>query len=291
MSNEQSIGDPVPLSEYPFQHPNPGVVSAFNQCRAAETRITNELESSAQLTQIAKEKLRKDLYHVRLAGYLLVFSLSDTQTAAVTTSIVSAENVVALGAFYDQYFVRTCKISHFCDLWHLVLTSIIGTVRRTKSRTPQPSNHPSRPSFDLGADQLMDQGGLLPYPTTHSDAKKYVPAPLLCSFFRLHGYVFRLSVATTTAACSQARFTVPILNPFRLQRKRPFLTPGSMTPATQNVATSSLNRTTRTLVTRKRCLPYLLLRTHRMRLKPLLAYLCWERVAPPGDVWPSFYPD
>lgn len=180
-----------------------------------------------------------------------------------------------------------------CDLWGFVSTSIIWTVRRIKDRTPQPSNHPSRPSFDFGVDPLMDQGGLLPYTTDHSDAKKNVRAPLLYSLFRLHDYVFRLSIATATAACSRARLTVIISKhqAFQKQRKLPFLPGRAVTPVSQNVATSSLNRPTRTLMTRKRCLPYLLLRTHRMRLKLSLASSCWECVAPPGDVWPSFCPD
>lgn len=71
----------------------------------------DQLASSTHLAEAVKRELAKALYHIRLAGYLLVFNLSDAQTASVTTSIVSVDDIVALGAFYDRHFVRTCKIS------------------------------------------------------------------------------------------------------------------------------------------------------------------------------------
>ena len=77
--------------------------------RGSEKEIMDKLNASAQLREAEKKTLARDLYHVRLAGYLLVFASPHAQTASVANSIVSATEAVALGAFYDRYFVRTCK--------------------------------------------------------------------------------------------------------------------------------------------------------------------------------------
>lgn len=208
----------MPLSKYPFHHPSPTVKSAFDLCRLSEFQVTNKLDPSAQLTEATRKKLEKELYHIRLAGYLLVFSLTDTHTAEVTRSIVSGRQIVELGAFYDQHFVRTCKTSHPLRCLAFDLLSI-WSVRRIKGRTPQPSNHPSRNSSDFAVDQLMDQLALLPCPTNHQEAKKYVRAPSLF-FFTPHDYALRPCIATPTAVCSLARLIVNIFTLFRSQKPR-----------------------------------------------------------------------
>lgn len=172
----------MPLSKYPFHHPSPTVKSVFDLCRLAEFEVTNKLDPSAQLTEATRKTLQKELYHVRLAGYLLVYNLADTHIAELTGSILSGRQIVELGAFYDQHFVRTCKTFHPLRCLAFDLISI-WPVRRIKGRTPQPSNHPSRDSSDFAVDQLMDQLALSPYPTNLQEAKKYVRAPSLFFFY------------------------------------------------------------------------------------------------------------
>ncbi|TFY55124.1 hypothetical protein EVG20_g9437 [Dentipellis fragilis] len=153
--NNEDIGDPKPLSKCRFEHYDPSIVSAFNQCVIAEKQVTQKL--NAQLTEDAKKLFLRDLYHIRLAGYSLVYGVSDAHIAAVTKSILSEADISSLGAFYDQYFIRA--------------------FRHVKCRTPQPSVHPSRPSFDRVQEALRlvnDPHALLPYPKNHGQAKEYV---------------------------------------------------------------------------------------------------------------------
>ena len=109
----------------------------------------NKLNSGAQL---ATEKgLERDLYHVRLAGYLLVFNSSNAHIAEVTESIVSADSVVKLGALYDLNFVRRCKFSRSLSRPAFHSIPYVPPVRRTKGHTDTP--HKSGSLFNL-ADEI-----------------------------------------------------------------------------------------------------------------------------------------
>ena len=82
------------------------------------------------------------------------------------------------GKMYYDHYIRACKLlllPVFCHSErHL-------TVKKTKGRTPPPSSHVSRPSFDTCKAMIMDM--LLEAPQTHRDVKKNLSARIK-SFFR-----------------------------------------------------------------------------------------------------------
>ena len=100
--------EPLPID---FQHPRPTVVSAHERCREVEATIMRKLnETSIESVAVV---LRKELVNVRILGHLLTVGPSDFAKAHIAKTIISCEDdqtLIAQGGFYDQYFIRTCKL-------------------------------------------------------------------------------------------------------------------------------------------------------------------------------------
>ncbi|KAF8147267.1 hypothetical protein B0H34DRAFT_785840 [Crassisporium funariophilum] len=100
------------------------------------------------------DNVGNDLVYIRILGYLIHFVPTDLGLRVVVTEIVSAGTDCALldvGKMYYDHYLRT--------------------FRANKGRTPTPSNHASRPSFDTVAHMINDT--LDDAPQSHSTAKKH----------------------------------------------------------------------------------------------------------------------
>ena len=100
--------------------------------------------------------------NVRTLGYLLLLCPEDVATgvrAEVSESIHSCKNkedVAALGASFELYLIKPRELSvchprflHPTYLWNIYL------VLKFKGRTPPPSDHPSRSSFDIDKQRMI----------------------------------------------------------------------------------------------------------------------------------------
>jgi hypothetical protein len=120
------------------------------------------------------------LIYARILGYLMLEGPSDEAPVAIPREVLSGadEDVLATnGKMYYDHYIRACKLvllPVFCHSErHL-------TVKKTKGRTPTPSYHASRPSFDTRKAIIMDM--LVEAPQTHRDAKKNVSALVMLFF-------------------------------------------------------------------------------------------------------------
>jgi len=124
---------PTPLPASTFA--SPSITSAYSLCRELETSdIARDYESTPPPDTCA-----------RVLGYSLVYlrPAGATNLAAEILACSSREDIIDLGAFIVRTFVRTFK--------------------RAKGRTPAPSAHPSRPSFEDQRsfyEDLLQEGSL-----------------------------------------------------------------------------------------------------------------------------------
>jgi hypothetical protein len=123
----------------------------------------------------------KRLIYARILGYLMLEGPSDEARVAIAREVLSCadKNVLATnGKMYYDHYIRACKLVLLPVFCH---SERHPTVKKTKGRTPTPSYHASRPSFDTRKAMIMDM--LVEAPQTHRDAKKNVSA-LVMLFFR-----------------------------------------------------------------------------------------------------------
>ena len=121
----------------------------------------------------------KRLIYARILGYLILEGPSDEARVAVAREVLSCADEDALttnGKMYCDHYIRACELL----LLPVFRPSETLAVKKTKGRTPIPSSHVSRPSFDTRKAMIMDM--LVEAPQTHRDAKKNVSA--LVAFFR-----------------------------------------------------------------------------------------------------------
>ncbi|KAF8868024.1 hypothetical protein BD779DRAFT_1808892 [Infundibulicybe gibba] len=140
-----------PLSNN-FQHPNRTVISAYDRCHRAEQVILADLESPSH-TRTTRVPLEARLVNIRLLGHLMDKGPGDTAASHIAQAVVSAEDDDELnnvGKLYLQNFIRT--------------------FRKAKGRTPQPSEHQSRTSFNNIQDIIKDE--LVPTPQDHQEARQ-----------------------------------------------------------------------------------------------------------------------
>ncbi|KAF8521724.1 hypothetical protein BU17DRAFT_75396 [Hysterangium stoloniferum] len=117
-----------------------------------------EMEATAKSTPLGKRgddsERKKRLVFARVVGYLLLEGPSDQARKTVALEVVSANNVE------DRFQIGQMYFNHY-----------IRCFRRYKGRTPTPSEHPSRPSFD--ALKQVIQHELREALQNHSAAKRF----------------------------------------------------------------------------------------------------------------------
>ena len=131
-------------------------LNAYNVCLEHESSTTNA----------------NQLRYVRILGFLLLNAPSRGIRSEVAKCIHSYDNdpgLFDLGAFFERYFILPCGFS-VCHstLCPPVLFSVFS-VKKDKGRTPKPSDHPSRPSFEVGMNVDIKEA-----PKNHQDAKDRV---------------------------------------------------------------------------------------------------------------------
>ena len=112
------------------------------------------------------------LIYARILGYLLLYGPSDEARKTVAKEVMSCATRDALedtGKLYFDHYIRACELV----LFHIGRPSKDNsTVKKVNGRTPDPSSHPSRHSFD-DVQQLKGKTLEQP-PRDHSVAKRRV---------------------------------------------------------------------------------------------------------------------
>ena len=129
---------PTPLVSNPFgSDPSSQPYLAYKKCC--------DLESLASTDRALQRSSPPGLVAARLLGHLLVLSKNGRQTLAQEITDASGNAVlVDLAKFYITHFVKVCAYSVI--LVDHTLTVLL--VKRASGRTPAPTEHPSRPSFE-----------------------------------------------------------------------------------------------------------------------------------------------
>ncbi|KIJ46274.1 hypothetical protein M422DRAFT_165576 [Sphaerobolus stellatus SS14] len=112
-----------------------------------------DLETSLQKKIDHKVNIGRSMINCRILGYLLHHAPNEEAAKTIVSEVVSCKNDVKLFDLGEKYY--KCFIRAF---------------RVNKGRTPIPSNHPSRPSFDTLADMI--KGILEEAPRSHATAKE-----------------------------------------------------------------------------------------------------------------------
>ncbi|TFK45233.1 hypothetical protein OE88DRAFT_1669531 [Heliocybe sulcata] len=141
-----------------FVHDSETIAAAYHQCRDDEKEMMQDLERTP-----GDSSLAIDLMNIRLIGHLLDLLChyqKDQAAAHIAKTIMSRDGTrqkrIEAGAFYNKYLIKTFYSN--------------------RGRTPAPSSHPSRPSFDFRApvikDELEANINEYTYPQNHQMAKK-----------------------------------------------------------------------------------------------------------------------
>ncbi|TBU52839.1 hypothetical protein BD310DRAFT_831335 [Dichomitus squalens] len=93
----------------------------------------------------------------RVVGYLLFYAPNATALATLKDDIASCDTA-------DQG-----PLQALYNLGEFYVKNLLLIFRKTRGRTPVPSDHPSRPSFEVAKSQVMED--LQSTPRNHSDAK------------------------------------------------------------------------------------------------------------------------
>ena len=112
--------------------------------------------------------------HARVLGYMLIHIPADKGCCLLTIEINGCkcfDDFRALAELYIQHFICLCE-----PLTAIIYLNLIHpVVKQQKDRTPIPSDHPSRPSFDTLRMDLMYL--LTEPPRNYPDAKQGVSSP------------------------------------------------------------------------------------------------------------------
>jgi hypothetical protein len=157
---------PLPLSLPEHFQLDMVVFTAYVICREIERQI---VESVVQLKSTISP-----LVSVRILGWLLIYTPTDTGRTNIGREITSCESlqkVIDLGVHYHNHFIRCCErlIHRFFDSTHQFCYLL---VKSAKGPTPTPTEHPSRPSFDVEKTNVQQK--LQRSPESHQAAKSTV---------------------------------------------------------------------------------------------------------------------
>ena len=152
ISAEMDTLDGTPLPELPPRlHNSPSILGAYPQIL--------KLERSEQATYSCNPSAErgKKLIYTRILGYLILEGPSDEARVAVALEVNACSGdevkLLAIGQLYFDHFIRACKLRIFPVFFTILKRS--STVRMYKGRTPTPSSHASRPSFETRKAMIM----------------------------------------------------------------------------------------------------------------------------------------
>ena len=112
------------------------------------------------------------LRYIRILGYLLLNAPNRAVRSEVTRCIHSRQDdsdLVDLGSFFERYFILPCEFPGTILAVCMLICSLSFPVLKFKGRTPMPSYHPSRPSFEAVKEQMNVD--IREAPRNHTDAK------------------------------------------------------------------------------------------------------------------------
>jgi len=97
-----------------WTHVFPAVAAAYEACLEVEKELMRQQTSI--LTATDTKALEKKLVNIRILGYLLIFAPTNTAREHIAKTILAdkdgdSDALTNRGGFYDQLFLRTCKIS------------------------------------------------------------------------------------------------------------------------------------------------------------------------------------
>ena len=134
-------------------------LSAYNICLSYEEELA-----------AFEGKLR----HVRILGFLLLHAPNRGVRSEVTKCIHSrkdSSDLTDVGAFFERNVILPCEFS----IYHLHSVPIYlpsCPVKKYRGRTLKPSEHPSRPSFEVEKGEVKVD--ITQAPRNHKDAKDHV---------------------------------------------------------------------------------------------------------------------
>jgi len=159
-------GTPLPKDPPRVRGASATVFGAYPQVYRLERKEQNVLERLERLERLEKsanksakksankfDNQKKRVINARILGYLMLEGPSDNACQGVALEVNSCggdeEKMLAIGEMYFNFYIRSFKMY--------------------KGRTPAPSNHASRPSFDTR--KAMIKGMLVQAPQNHQQAK------------------------------------------------------------------------------------------------------------------------
>ena len=123
------------------------------------------------------------LMYARCLGYLLLEApTTDAQDFLAHEIIECATHrtdMDMLAEFYISHLFRLCML--FCAIWCFPFSFSCYIVRRDKGRMPTPSEHPSRPSFEMHSSFFSVVAD--PAPRNHTTAKQSVSLFSITKYF------------------------------------------------------------------------------------------------------------
>ncbi|KAF9491051.1 hypothetical protein BDN71DRAFT_1453465 [Pleurotus eryngii] len=125
----------------------PKAGSLSDRCRSSYDRVV-----SLERRLMRRNLEHRDLPPIRVLGYILLEQLSPGGIEHLARSIQSCldsddASLTGLGRFYAKYFVKICDFLSAAPQGRS-RSKRSFSVYRQQGRTPAPSLHPSRPSFD-----------------------------------------------------------------------------------------------------------------------------------------------
>jgi hypothetical protein len=179
-------GTPLPAKLPPRLQNAPSILGAYPQI------LKYEKNAQAAYSDNKSDHCKKNLICARILGYLILEGPSDDARVAVALEVIACngeeEKFESIGELYLVHYIRACKLQNFY-LFFAVLKSS-STVKRNKGRTPAPSKHVSRPSFETRKELIKDM--LVEAPQNHKQAKSNVSATdhVISAVYKYHAPPF-----------------------------------------------------------------------------------------------------
>lgn len=175
MSKADELKVAIPLPDLPPRLQNSKyILGAYPQILEYE-RV---LQTAYNREPSAERRLK--LMYISIIGYLILEGYSDAARVAVALEVLSCngeekeEKFLNIGKLYFEHFIRACKLQKKFFFFTACVLNSFSLVRMHKGRTPLPSSHASRPSFDARKWNIMTT--IIEAPQNHQHAKSNVRA-------------------------------------------------------------------------------------------------------------------